>query len=141
MNLKKLKNLIYFLENKVLKYVGGVRKEGDLTSQNKMFPDTYYYYSFAAEYDEENQTIRFDTVMLAETEKLFEFGEYKIPGRYEDANVSVVYDIHSQSISVQIDSFEDDEFMCDILNNLEYKIEENEAFLNLLIQETKHIIS
>ncbi|MCT4582760.1 MAG: hypothetical protein N4A35_15205 [Flavobacteriales bacterium] len=127
-----------------MNHVEGVREEGDLTNENKRFPDTYYYYSFEPEYDKVNQEIRFSSEMVADKGEYCEDG---FPVYHENAYVRVEYDIINESISVKAESEycydyesdEDAEYMKEVLFNLECRIGEDEEFMELLKKETSHL--
>jgi len=144
MKTKQLKKLSDFLEKKVVNDVEGIREEGDLTNENRRFPDTYYYDSFQPEYDKRNQEISFEAEMVADTGEYCENG---LPVGHENGLVYVEYDIINDSISVKAESenFYDDEgdddveYMKEVLSDLQCRIEEDEDFLTLLRKETSHL--
>lgn len=144
MKTKQLKKLTDFIENEIVNHVEGVREEGDITNENRRFPDTYYYDSFQAIYDKENKEISFYSEMVADTG---EFDEDGLPVYHENAFVHVEYDIINDSISVKAESedcYDDDEnedveYMKGVLFNLECRIEEDKDFLELLKKETSHL--
>lgn len=144
MKTKQLKKLADFLEKKVVNHVEGVRVEGDLTNENRKFPDTYYYDSFQPKYDKRNQEISFEADLVADTGEYCEDG---LPVTHENGLVYVEYDIINDSISVKAesDNFYDDEgdddveYMKEVLSDLQCRIEEDEDFLELLRKETNHL--
>lgn len=136
MNKEELEKLSNYIEQNVIANVDGMREDGDYTDEGRKFPDTWYHCGLESEYNSDKQAISFSTQMIADKDFEDEFG---FDDEYEDSELSISYDIYSDVIIVESYTDEEDEYMNDILFDLECKIQEDEALHNHLRNVTAHL--
>lgn len=136
MNKEELEKLSSYIEQNVIADVDGIREDGDYTDEGRKFPDTWYHCGLESEYNSAKQEISFCIQMIADRDFVDEFG---FGDEYENSELSINYDIYKDDIIVETYTEEEDEFMNDILSDLEYKIQEDEALHNHLRNVTAHL--
>ena len=129
MNKEELEKLSSYIEQNIIANVDGVREDGDYTDKGRNFHDTWYHCGIESEYNSAKQEINFSTQMIAIRDFVDEFG---FVDEYENSELNIIYDIENEVIKVEIYTDEEDEFMKDILFDLECKIQEDQGLFRLL---------
>lgn len=129
MNKRQLEKLSNYIENEVLNNINGIRRDGDNTSEKRRFLDTWYHCGFEVNYDFASNKLSLSTEMIADKDFINEDG---FSDEYENAYVHIAYDISLDSLEVEIYSDEENQFMQDILFDLECRIQEDSGLNKIL---------